>query len=339
MWDEISLKFQKYVETGEFNGDQLSEIMEGLKEGVEIIVFADPIYSAGQMHEIRLGLQNGISTLIYSDKKYNEGQMRELRLSLEDNLDPVEVRSIATTKYTWEQMKEIRECYKERISLNDMRIIMNPEFSWEQMKTLRLICKNSMVTNNVFKNIANPKYDANKMMNFAKYFKYGYDLTVYCDPSYSIEEIEFFFECLEHGLQSEDIKALLSKALSHERRQRIYEAYLVMGDKYAFIGCNPEYDDEQVDEIYFMLKEKEKILYEFKNIWSNDNENRLLNLLKTNKKGGTSKLYQLNKTNNLELTDGDPIKWNITKIKQWKQKLSKIFKDVEKNYIIKPDRA
>ena len=52
--------------TIEFTTDQLKEIEEGRKAGIDVSVYENPGYLAIQMHEIRLGLLENLPVDIYA---------------------------------------------------------------------------------------------------------------------------------------------------------------------------------------------------------------------------------------------------------------------------------
>ena len=52
--------------TTEFTTDQLKEIEEGRKAGIDVSVYENPGYLAIQMHEIRQGLLENLPVDIYA---------------------------------------------------------------------------------------------------------------------------------------------------------------------------------------------------------------------------------------------------------------------------------
>ncbi len=61
-----------YYHLDVFNGDQLYQIDLGLKEGIDVDVYAKPEYKFEQMYEIRMGLKEGLDiSLCYTiNNKY-----------------------------------------------------------------------------------------------------------------------------------------------------------------------------------------------------------------------------------------------------------------------------
>ena len=52
----------------------------------------------GQTEEVLKGLENNVNVLIYANKKFKAKQMKEIRLGLRANLD---VSKYANPEYTW----------------------------------------------------------------------------------------------------------------------------------------------------------------------------------------------------------------------------------------------
>ena len=59
----------------------------------------------GQTEEVLKGLENNVNVLIYANKKFKAKQMKEIRLGLEGNVD---VSKYTKPEFDAEQMKEIR---------------------------------------------------------------------------------------------------------------------------------------------------------------------------------------------------------------------------------------
>lgn len=91
--------------TTEFTTDQLKEIEEGRKAGIDVSVYENPGYLAIQMHEIRLGLLENlpagilrqilkgmkakVDILPYIKEGYEEEQLTQIRIALENGLPEI----------------------------------------------------------------------------------------------------------------------------------------------------------------------------------------------------------------------------------------------------------
>ena len=61
---------------------------------------------ADLFNQIRVGLKENLDVSLYANPEFNWKQMEQIRLDLKDNLD---VSKYAKLEYNWQQMKEIRE--------------------------------------------------------------------------------------------------------------------------------------------------------------------------------------------------------------------------------------
>ena len=97
---------EDYENMGVFNDDQMFEIREGLEDGLDVSVYADPKYDGHQMSRIRWGLEDGLDISMYADPKYDDNQMAQIRWGLEEGLD---VSVYANPKYDSTNMAQIRK--------------------------------------------------------------------------------------------------------------------------------------------------------------------------------------------------------------------------------------
>ena len=66
----------------DFNSWQMEQISLGLKDNIDISLFAKKEYNSYQMEQIRLGLKKNLDVSIYAKKEYSSKKMRGIRLSL-----------------------------------------------------------------------------------------------------------------------------------------------------------------------------------------------------------------------------------------------------------------
>lgn len=102
----------------EFTEDQLREIDEGRKAGINVVLYARPELLAIQMHEIRLALEAQLPIGKYANVDYDWFQLREIRLGLEHGVD---VRKYAHPTVSFAVMKQIRRGLEEGIDLSKGR--------------------------------------------------------------------------------------------------------------------------------------------------------------------------------------------------------------------------
>jgi hypothetical protein len=60
----------------------MEQIRKGLKDGLDVSIYADPKFNSSQMEEIRWGLEDGIDVSQYADPKYTDSQMDKIRMGL-----------------------------------------------------------------------------------------------------------------------------------------------------------------------------------------------------------------------------------------------------------------
>ena len=97
-----------------FSKDQISEIEEGRKSGIDTSVYEKVEYLAIQMRQIRLGLTEGLNVSFYANPEYDWFQMEEIRQGLKQGLN---VTSYASVNIPYEKMRQLREGLAEGINL------------------------------------------------------------------------------------------------------------------------------------------------------------------------------------------------------------------------------
>lgn len=105
---------EKYRALG-FNRNQLTEIEEGLKKGIDVDIYAKPEYVFIQMRQIRLGLEDGLPVDIYAIPEYDWFQMEEIRKGL---ISGVRVEKYARPSVSYDRMRQIREGLEVNIDLS-----------------------------------------------------------------------------------------------------------------------------------------------------------------------------------------------------------------------------
>lgn len=98
-----------------FTKDQIAEIEEGKKAGLNTSVYEKVEYLAIQMRQIRLGLMDGLNVTYYANPEYDWFQMEEIRLGLKAGLN---VSCYASVTISYEKMRQLREGLMEDINLS-----------------------------------------------------------------------------------------------------------------------------------------------------------------------------------------------------------------------------
>ncbi len=97
-----------------FTEDQLDEIQLGIKDGVDVSLYAKENLLAIQMRQIRLGLLSGVMVSKYNDPKFDWFQMEEIRIGLENHID---VDKYCSPEIPYMKMRQIRKALMLGIDL------------------------------------------------------------------------------------------------------------------------------------------------------------------------------------------------------------------------------
>lgn len=79
--------------------EQIKQVLEGLANGIDPVIYAKKQFSANQMSEMRLGLQHGIDASLYADENYSVEQMYEFRLILEERKQSLNISKLIDTPW------------------------------------------------------------------------------------------------------------------------------------------------------------------------------------------------------------------------------------------------
>ena len=133
--DAASTMVQQYKvpiwEQYEFDNAQMAYIRHGLKEGLDVSVYARPEFSGEQMEQICLGLEQGLDVSVYARPEFHWCQMEEILLGLEQGLD---VSIYARPEFQFRQMREIRSGLEEHL---DVSVYARPDLSCVEMQGIR----------------------------------------------------------------------------------------------------------------------------------------------------------------------------------------------------------
>lgn len=59
------------IDEAKFGTNQMKEIKEGLKNNVDVSIYANSTFNSEQMKQIRKGLENGVDASIYADNIFS----------------------------------------------------------------------------------------------------------------------------------------------------------------------------------------------------------------------------------------------------------------------------
>jgi len=101
-----------------FERDQINEIQEGIRAGIDTSVYCRKEFFALQMHQIRLGMTEGLPIEMYASADYDWFQMEEIRLGLSEGLDAA---LYAFPDVPYDTMRQIRKGLHKGINLSAYR--------------------------------------------------------------------------------------------------------------------------------------------------------------------------------------------------------------------------
>ena len=146
-----------------YDSYQMNEIRWGLEKNLDVTQYATTKYNWRQMSQIREGLERNLDISVYADSKYYDLQMEQIRLGLEDKLD---ISAYINLEYNADQMEQIRKGLEQKL---DVSIYANPKFDWEQMSEIRKGLEENLNASMY----ANPYFDWQRMSQFRDELKYG----------------------------------------------------------------------------------------------------------------------------------------------------------------------
>lgn len=171
-----------------FSSLELDEIIYGLKEKLDVSIYANHKFDYKQMEQIRLGLLFGIDVSIYAKYEFDYEQMEQIRDGLYKDIDiswynnpnlnwlqmqeiklgiieGIDVSYFAKIEYSWLQMQEIRLGLKSGIEVN---WYLNPNFTEKQMEQIRL----GLIEKMDVSWYNNPKISAQRMEQIRTFIKF-----------------------------------------------------------------------------------------------------------------------------------------------------------------------
>ena len=66
----------------QFDINQKKEILDGLKNNIDVSVYAKIEFDSQQMYQIRKGLEANLDVSVYAKPEYSSKEMRDIRLEL-----------------------------------------------------------------------------------------------------------------------------------------------------------------------------------------------------------------------------------------------------------------
>lgn len=116
----------------EFDEFQMAQIRFGMNCGLDVGIYAKPEFSSEATEQVYIGLERGIDASVYAKpEEFYAQQMEEIRLGLEHNVD---VSFYTDSKFRDEQMEQIRLRLEEGL---DVSLYNKPRFNYCEMRLIR----------------------------------------------------------------------------------------------------------------------------------------------------------------------------------------------------------
>ena len=75
------------TDDSQYDENQLKELVLGLRDGLNVSKYNNPVFEWKQMHEIRLGLESGIDVDKYNKPEFNHLQMNVISAGLREGIN------------------------------------------------------------------------------------------------------------------------------------------------------------------------------------------------------------------------------------------------------------
>ena len=184
-------------ENQKYNSDQLHEIEEGLRSGVDVSQYTTlnskgkPMFDCYQMRAIREGLEAGLDVSQYAKPEFSEYQMLKIREGLVAGVD---VSLFAKPEFDGEQMEQIREGLVAGI---DVSAYANPKFDWKQMRQIRFGLEAGLDVSSY----AKPEFNALEMSQIQEELIARADkIRAYTELGFNAEQTQELLEGLKSGV-------------------------------------------------------------------------------------------------------------------------------------------
>ncbi|MDD6810410.1 MAG: FapA family protein [Lachnospiraceae bacterium] len=215
-----------------FTQDQIHEINEGLKVGLNVSIYAKKEFLSIQMRQIRLGLLEGLPVEKYASLKYDWFQMEEIRKGLSEG---VNITLFANPEISYDRMHQIRKGLESGIDLSPYRKLESGI-----LKQLRLAILHRI---NIVPYI-NAGYDTEQLEAIRKAFEKGLEIVPYLKKAFLGISIQEICEGLEHGL---DVSIYAKPEYCWQQMREIR------------LGLENRVDVEQYSNVYYSWRQMKEI--------------------------------------------------------------------------------
>lgn len=227
-----------------FTHDQIHEIREGLKAGLDVSNYAKKEFLFIQMRQIRLGLLEGLPVEKYARPEYDWLQMEEIRKGLSQGVD---VGIYADPEIPYDTMHQIRSGLQSGIDLSPYK-----KLEAGILKQLRLAILGRV---NIVAYIK-AGYDTEQLEVIRMAFEKGLDMTPYLSKEFRGISMQEICTGLEHGL---DVSVYAKPEYYWQQMREIRLGLEHMVDIQMY--SNHYYSWQQMKEIRLGLEEGLDVTY------------------------------------------------------------------------------
>uniref|UniRef100_UPI0040566C7F DUF342 domain-containing protein n=1 Tax=Acetatifactor sp. TaxID=1872090 RepID=UPI0040566C7F len=200
-----STEREQFLRAG-FTADQIEEIDAGIKEGLNVSIYARKDFLSPQMNQIRLGMREKLSVEVYAKPKFDWFQMEEIRKGLRAGIN---VGVYALPEISYEIMRELRKGLENKIDLS--------KFKGLNAGVLRQLRKAMVAGVNLLKYI-NEGYDAEQLAEIREALESKVDIEPYLSKDYRGASIAQIRKGLEAGV---DVSCYAMKYYSWRQMREI----------------------------------------------------------------------------------------------------------------------
>lgn len=227
-----------FAKENQFTPDQQAEIDAGIKDNIDVSIYAKPEFLAIQMHEIRIGLVEQIPVSYYADSRYDWFQMEEIRKGLEMSLD---VSKYADPEISFDRMRQIRKGLEAGIDLSDKKnmaagvlqqlrkatlehidlsVYINNGFDEDQLHQIRLAKKNGVDIDSY----VIPDFRGISIREIRLGLEHHIDVSVYASREYTWQQMREIRYGLEEGIDVSYYRSFMyTTKLMRQRRLDLLE--------------------------------------------------------------------------------------------------------------------
>lgn len=282
-----------------FERDQITEIEEGIRAGIDTSVYSKKEYFAIQMRQIRLGLMDGLSIEIYATTEYDWFQMEEIRLGL---LAGVDVQLYAFPDVPYDTMRQIRKALQKGIDLSAYRKFdagilrelrkalvskiaivkyIKEGYITEQLKEIRLGLEKGVNIEPYLKKefrgaaiaeickglerglnvsvYASPEYSWQQMREIRRGLEKRIDVSMYADAFYQWQQMREIRVGLEKDIDVSSYKSLMYTASDMKKKRHLLMGYKL--DETSKREAHQETEEERALHISISVSEDEMEAY------------------------------------------------------------------------------